>query len=147
MKSIAEIAANARLDNRYASLIEAIPYAKLLGIQTISNENSREDLLFHLPARQSNIGNPTLPALHGGAIGGFLEMSGTLYLLMEMETLKTPKVIDFSIDYVRPGRFLDTYAACRVVRQGRKLVNVAIEAWQQNRDEPIATARVHFLLD
>jgi acyl-coenzyme A thioesterase PaaI-like protein len=134
----------ARTSKTPAHLIAAIPYAGLLGIQGVY-EN--EELLFHLPAKSSNIGNPTLPALHGGATGGFMEMACTLHLLMTMETVGLPKVVDFSIDFIRAGRFVDTYASCQVVRQGRKLANVMVQAWQQDRQEPIATARAHFVVE
>ncbi len=143
MSAMAEAAHRARADADLSPVIEAIPYARLLGIRA----SHRGELLFHLPPKPGNVGNPTLPALHGGAIGGFLELSGALHLVMTMDVLRIPKVVDFSIDYVRAGRLQDTHAACHVVRQGRKLVNVAIQAWQDSREEPIATARAHFLLE
>lgn len=125
-------------------LVEALPYAKLLGIRTL---HQGEALLFHLPPSHSNVGNPTLPALHGGAIAGFMEMAAAIHLLINMQIPKVPRVVDFSIDYVRAGLLEDTYASCSVVRQGRKLVNVAIHAWQRDQTAPIATARAHFLID
>ena len=142
--AVARAALEARRLQSPQLLIDALPYAGLLGILPLG---AGEQLSFHLPPNQTNVGNPTLPALHGGAVGGFMEMSATLYLLMTMETLKVPRVVDFSIDYVRAGHLIDTYASCEVVRQGRRLVNVQIRAWQQDKSTPIATARAHFLLD
>lgn len=127
----------------YQALIEGVPYAKLIGMQCMS---VGEEFLFILPAAQSNIGNPTLPALHGGCIGGFMENSAIFHVLTTIETERIPKVVDFSLDYLRPGRFRDTYAKCQVVRQGKKVVNVAITAWQTTEQEPIAVARTHLLL-
>jgi acyl-coenzyme A thioesterase PaaI-like protein len=103
-------------------------------------------LIFKLPGNDDNIGNPTLPAIHGGVIGGFMEMAASLHILLIEETVHLPKVIDFSIDFLRPGRHRDTFAQCDVVRKGRSIVNVAVRAWQTHTDEPIATARAHFLL-
>jgi len=57
-----------------------------------------------------------------------------------------PKVVDFSLDYLRPGRYKTIYANCTVLRQGKKLVNVTATAWQDSPDTPIATARCHFLI-
>ncbi|MEH6472161.1 MAG: PaaI family thioesterase [Halopseudomonas sp.] len=133
-----------RLQQEPERLLEALPYAKLLGIKA---QEKAGELLFHLPASRSNIGNPTLPALHGGAIAGFMEMAAGIHLLMKLPTVKVPRVVDFSIDYVRAGQLEDTYASCTVVRQGRKLVNVSIHAWQRDQSTPIATARAHFLID
>lgn len=54
-------AAHAKGD--YEPLLALIPYAALIGI-TCQREG--DDLLFCLPASQDNIGNPLLPAIHGG---------------------------------------------------------------------------------
>ncbi|OYW90575.1 MAG: thioesterase, partial [Pseudomonadales bacterium 32-61-5] len=50
-------------------------------------------------------------------------------------------------DYLRAGHYRDTFAACQVWRQGRRVANVAVTAWQTNQAEPIATARCHFKVD
>ncbi|HGM5579347.1 TPA: PaaI family thioesterase [Pseudomonas putida] len=136
------IQAHARGD--YAPLLALIPYAGLIGIEC---ERQGEDLLFRLPASQDNIGNPILPAIHGGVIAGFMELSAALYLLIFSESLSIPKIIDFSIDYLRAGHYRDTYAQCQLWRQGRRVTNVAITAWQGDRDSPIATARAHFKIE
>ena len=104
------------------------------------------ELMFILPALETNIGNPTLPALHGGCIGGFMENSAIFHVLATLDTDRIPKVVDFSLDYLRPGRFRDTFATCEVVRQGKKVVNVSVKAWQTTKSEPIANARTHLLL-
>jgi len=125
----------------YALLLASIPYAQLIGV-----ECSREGdgLLFRLPANQDNIGNPLLPAIHGGVIAGFMELAAAVHLLIATGVPSVPKIIDFSLDYLRAGQFRDTYARCQVWRQGRRVANVAITAWQDVEAEPIATARAHF---
>ncbi|MSP52245.1 MAG: PaaI family thioesterase, partial [Alphaproteobacteria bacterium] len=62
------------------------------------------------------------------------------------ETGSIPKTINMSIDYLRPGRPLDTFARGSVTKQGRRIVNVRVEAWQDAPDRPIAAANAHFLL-
>lgn len=128
----------------YEPLLQLIPYAGLIGIQC---SRQGDDLLFCLPASQDNIGNPLLPAIHGGVIAGFMELSAALYLLIFSESAAIPKIIDFSIDYLRAGHYRDTYARCQLWRQGRRVTNVAITAWQGDADEPIATARAHFKIE
>jgi acyl-coenzyme A thioesterase PaaI-like protein len=128
----------------YGPLLALIPYAGLIGIEC---QRDGDDLLFRLPASQDNIGNPLLPAIHGGVIAGFMELSAALYLLIYSESASIPKIIDFSIDYLRAGHFRDTYAQCQLWRQGRRVTNVAITAWQADRQSPIATARAHFTLE
>ena len=128
----------------YGALLDLIPYAKLIGIECT---RQGDELLFRLPANKDNIGNPILPALHGGVIAGFMELSAALHLLVLTGAPGVPKIIDFSLDYLRAGQFRDTYATCRVWRQGRRVANVAITAWQSTSTEPIATARAHFKIE
>ena len=70
-----------------------------------------------------------------------------LQLMVSMNSPTFPKIIDFSVDYLRAGLSRDTYATCQVWRQGRRVGNVAITAWQTRSEEPVATARAHFKLD
>jgi uncharacterized protein (TIGR00369 family) len=134
----------AREQDSYETLFELIPYARLIGI-----ECSRQDdeLLFRLPANKDNIGNPLLPAIHGGVIAGFMELAAAMHLLVTTGSGSVPKIIAFSVDYLRAGYFRDTYAQCQVWRQGRRVANVAVTAWQSTSAEPIATARAHFKIE
>ena len=128
----------------YALLLASIPYARLIGVECSRQD---EELLFRLPANKDNIGNPLLPAIHGGVIAGFMELSAAVYLLIATRATGVPKIIDFSLDYLRAGQFRDTFARCQVWRQGRRVANVAITAWQDLEAEPIATARAHFKIE
>lgn len=141
---LAQLIREAHEHNDYNALIDLVPYARHLGIRCL---RLGDDMVFQLPASRDNIGNPTLPALHGGAIAGLMEHAAILHLLMFMGTPYLPKIVDFSIDYLRAGHYRDTYAQCQVWRQGRRIANVAITAWQTKQHEPIATARAHFKVD
>jgi len=122
-------------------ILDIIPYSSFIGAQA-RVENER--VLYWLERRASNIGNPSLPAIHGGVIGGFLELSAAIEILYTLDVGQIPKVVDFSLDYLRPGRYKTIYANCTVLRQGKKLVNVTATAWQDDPQTPIATARCHF---
>ncbi len=141
---LSQVVQAAHQSNNYDELLELTPYAKLLGIECL---RLGDDMVFRIPANKDSIGNPILPAIHGGVIAGFMEHSAMLHLLMFMGTTHFPKIIDFSIDYLRAGHYRDTFASCQVWRQGRRVANVAITAWQTTRSEPIATARAHFKVD
>ena len=143
MVNVIEAIQSAKKERDFAAVMARVPYAKLIGMQGMS---IGDKLLFILPVSENNIGNPTLPAIHGGCIGGFMENAAIFHVLATIDTERIPKVVDFSLDYLRPGRFRDTYASCEVVRQGRKVVNVTVRAWQTTRSEPIANARTHLLL-
>ena len=63
-----------------------------------------------------------------------------------VSTLRLPKTIDFTIDYLRTGLPRDAYARARVNRSGRRYASVHVEAWQDNRARPFAQATGHFLM-
>lgn len=143
MNKTLEAVVLARQTGDFRALTEAIPYAKWLGI---SAERVDGELLGKLSFSEKNIGNASLPALHGGTLGALLESTAIFEVLAEAETLTLPKTITITIDYLRSGRPVDTYAKGVVTRHGRRVVNVRVEAWQDDRSRPIATAVVHFLI-
>lgn len=123
--------------------LQKVPYAAYLGIRAEVHGN---ELLFVLPQDKKCIGNPTLPALHGGVVGAFMEQAAAFHLVARMTEPALPKVINFSLDYLRPCRLRETYAQCILTRQGRQVANVSITAWQEQSDQPNAIARAHFLI-
>lgn len=143
MNDFLDVIAGARRAKDYGRIVELVPYATFLGMDF---SEGPAGLLYRLAFRQANIGNPSRPALHGGVIGAFMEHAAILQVLWNLESEVLPKVIDFSLDFLRPGRPETAYARCNVWRQGQRVVNVAVEAWQTEPDSPIATARTHLLL-
>ncbi len=123
--------------------VAAIPYAQFLGI-ACREENGIP--LFVLPYQDANVGNTLLPAIHGGVIGGFLENAAVLHLMWARETQEIPRIVDFSIDYLRSAGPQDLFARCEIVRQGKRVANVLLSAWQEDSARPVATARAHYLL-
>ncbi len=124
-------------------LIESIPYAHFLGIRIDKHGNR---LTAVLPFQDMLIGNPALPALHGGVIGAFLETTAIVQLLSQTESEKLPKPVNISVEYLRSGKPVDTFARAVVTKKGRRVVNVHGEAWQDDRTRPIAAIHGHFLL-
>ena len=125
------------------AVVDEIPYARFLGVQVDIKGN---ELTIVLPFRETLIGNTTLPALHGGALGAFLEMTSAIQLLYNTNCEALPKTIDISVDYLRSGRPVDCYGRAFVTRQGRRVANVRAEVWQEERGKPIAATRRHFLM-
>ena len=125
------------------TLFETVPYAKFLGI---GFELKGDELTAILPFKDALIGNPMLPALHGGVVGAMMELTAVAQIFLTQGTGKIPKTIDISIDYLRSGRPVDTFARAHVTKLGRRIANVRVEAWQANRADPIAALHGHFLL-
>ncbi|KAB7623704.1 PaaI family thioesterase [Alkalilimnicola sp. S0819] len=143
MREFVAFIRQARARRDYRAVVEMVPYAGLLGMDFDEDE---QGLLFRLAYREQNIGNSQVPALHGGVIAAFMEHSAILQLMWNLESTVLPKVVDFTIDYLRPGRPRDTFARCQVLRQGQRVANVTVEAWQDDPARLIAVARTHFLL-
>jgi uncharacterized protein (TIGR00369 family) len=135
--------AEARKAGDVARLSDAIPYARWMQIVP---ENGTGELLTRMRFSPSLIGNTNLPAIHGGTLGAMLEMTAIFHLLWETETETVPKIVNITVDYLRSARPLDVIAAAKVTKQGRRMVNVFIEAWQDDRAKPVSTASAHFLV-
>jgi len=126
------------------TLLGHSPYARQIGMKLALVDN---ELRFSLPFHEHNIGNDQLPALHGGLIGGFMEMAAIMHLLWIRESSTIPRTVDFSIDYLRPGLARELFADCSVTKHGQQIANVQVSVWQESPDKPVAVARAHFLLD
>jgi len=127
---------------RVTEAIQRIPYARFLGIRA---ELKGDELTLVMPFSDHLIGNPMLPALHGGVVGARMEVTALTQLAIASKSEAFPKTIDINIDYLRSGRPVDTFARARVVKIGRRIANVQAEAWQAERHQPIATLHGHFM--
>ncbi len=128
---------------RLAAALARIPYADFLGVRA---ELKGDELTLVLPFSDHLIGNPLLPALHGGVVGALMELTALTQLAITSRSETFPKTIDVGFDYLRSGRPVDTYARARIIKIGRSIANVQAEAWQAQRNKPIAAMHGHFLL-
>lgn len=119
------------------------PYAELLGLTV---EPGAEAPVLVMPFSGDVVGRPGF--LHGGAIGGLLEMAaiGALRQALESEGGAKIKPINVTVDYMRGGRQKETRARGTVTRLGTRVANVGAIAWQDEEDRPIAAARMNFLI-
>lgn len=132
-----------RASGDLSELLDEIPYARHIGVSVAEDS---QGLVFSLAPHAHNIGNILLPALHGGVVAAFMETAGTLELMLVARAARLPKIIDFSIDYLRTAQQVPTQARCMLVREGKRLANVRVIAWQRDEAQPVASARMHFLL-
>ena len=57
-----------------------------------------------------------------------------------------PKTITLTSTTCDVGAAVDTHARGIVTRQGRRVTNVRVEAWQADQATPVATAHAIFLV-
>ena len=150
-----------RRDGALLRLVDAVPYIKFM---RISFDRRGDELTATMAYSDMLIGNPTVPAIHGGATAAFLETTAIIELAwaeiwakIEGEKLsgaeiaalplpRLPKTIDFTTDYLTVGHPRDVYARARINRSGRRYASVHVEAWQDNRQKLVAQATGHFLM-
>jgi uncharacterized protein (TIGR00369 family) len=124
-------------------ILAAIPYARFLGVGVEGSDDGMECVL---PFRQEIVGNPRLPAVHGGVLGALLELTALLRLIDESGTDRVPKPISFSVDYLRSAGPATTRARAEIFKLGRRIANVHVVAWQDDRTRPVAAGNGKFLL-
>jgi len=125
------------------SVLDAIPYARFLGVEVDRSNGVLECLL---PFRDEIIGNARLPAVHGGVLGAFLELTALLHLLDEGDSERVPKPITFAVDYLRSAGPNSTRARAEIFKLGRRIANVRVVAWQDDASRPVAAGNGKFLL-
>ncbi len=148
-------------DRLLTSITAKSPYIRFLDVEFT---RMGDELTGRLKYSEKLIGNPMIPALHGGVVSAFLEITVQTQLtwdliwpkleaggeseaaLLRGEFPRMPKTINLTIDYLRSGRPRDAYARAIVQKAGRRVANVRVEAWQDNRDRPIAAAHGNFLM-
>ena len=162
MKRIEQLTALERQrDEALEALAAQSPFTRFLGVEL---QRHGDELTTRLRFEPKLIGSTVLPALHGGGTGAFLEITAMLSLswsriwhaldeggpaaeaILAGDLPPLPKTVDLTIDYLRAGRARDVFARASLSKNGRRVSNIQVEAWQEERAKPIASAHGHFLL-
>ena len=133
----------ARASGDFDGLTAEIPYARFMGFGFRADGDRMIGTMRYAP---HIVGNFSLPALHGGSVDALLEWTSILQVLWQAETVLLPKTITITVDFLRPARPIDTFARATVTREGRRVVNVRAEAWQDDPARPVALASALFLV-
>lgn len=116
------------------------PFSRCLGIRPVAPNT------VIMPFSKRIIGNIYLPAIHGGLIGAFLETAAIYRMRQDMDVANLPRPIGLTINYLRSGRAVDSYASVSIVKHGRRIVAFEAKAWQDDPARPIASAYGHFMV-
>ena len=131
-------------NDRFQEISQLIPYAQFVNMELLIQKDGLTTVLRQL---DSNIGNTTIPAVHGGVVGALLEQAAMMEVIYRADITRFPKIINISVDYLRPAIGLkDTLARATLIKQGRSVSNVRVEAWQESQQRPVAAAHAHFLM-
>lgn len=107
---------------------ETIPFNKVLGLRI--GHIRRGDVSLLMPFKPELIGNPMVPALHGGALSAMADAAGGAAVFSALPLGDTVSTIDLRIDYLRPAAPVDSVAEARIVRMGGRVGVARIGIWQ-----------------
>lgn len=108
-------------------LIRSPPFHHWLGVGVQSVESGR--VVLRLPPNPDFVGNPFIPAVHGGILAALIDLAGGAALFADLQ-FPTP-TIDMRVDYMRPaiaGKVL--LAEARVKSLGRTVAFVDVDVLQ-----------------
>lgn len=129
--------------DRIDALLKSNPYLSHLGIEFEINDGM---VLGRVPFKQDLVGNPMIPAIHGGVIAASMELVAVGQLMLEAALEKRPKTVNVSIDYLRSGKPQILFAKAHIFKLGRRVANVEAFAFQEDETKPIAKLHGNFLL-
>lgn len=114
------------------------PYAAMLGLRF-------DGAIVTMPFGVHLIGSPG--RLHGGSLAGLMEIAANIKVRTALEGAPAAvKPVNVTVDYLREGAPEDSFAEATIMRMGRRIANVRVEAWQSDRARPIAAARMNLLI-
>jgi uncharacterized protein (TIGR00369 family) len=129
----------------HALALELPAYARSLGIEMHGLDDGLPVLTVDFTRNVE--GRPG--HLHGGATAGLLENAGYAALrtvLLREGREPQLKPINITVQYLAAGKRKPTFALARITRLGRRNANLTVEAWQDDRSRPIASAVMNILM-
>ena len=114
-----------------------IPFNKYLGMEFV--EISEGHVRVELPFKPEFIGNPEIPALHGGVISTTLDTAGGVAVWSQARPMDRVSTVDLRVDYLRPGRAERLIVVADVVRLGGRVGVAELRAFHPGvEDRPVA---------
>ena len=114
------------------------PYAAMLGLHVDGH-------VLKMPFSVHLIGSPG--RLHGGSLAGLMEIAANFAVRNALDGAPAAiKPVNVTVDYLREGAMEDSFAEAFIMRIGRRVANVRVEAWQGDRARLIAAARMNLLI-
>jgi len=120
-----------------------LPYVRMLGFDVSYDDTG---LRGHLPFAEHLIGNPLVPALHGGVIAALLHFTAAAQVMLEAPCEKIPQIFTCTIEYLASPELRDSAATAIIVSQTRRFANVRVTAVQPHSGRAIAAATMQFLM-
>ena len=114
-------------------------FAELLGSMVSESGDA-----FVLTPVEDLIGNPLLPALHGGAVACFLELAAKRALDRKLPLGQDTKLISVNLQFLASARLDALVTTPQVRRVGRRIAVVHAEAFHRGSSSAVCFAQLEF---
>ena len=138
----AECIRQCRQSGDWSALLGRVPFLRFVGISIGANV---EGPFCTLAYAERLVGNARLPALHGGTLAVLLETTATVHMLVTTDIDTLPEPATMTVNFLRSAGAHDTFAAARILKRGRRLSTLHVDAWQTERSRLVASASVHLV--
>lgn len=126
----------ARLRDAFAQ----VHYARLLGLEFVSAERGEATIALEVREELTRMGG----ILHGGALASLVDTASAFAALSLLEAGAHTVTVDLTLHFLRPVSAGRVEARARVLRAGRRVVTVAVEA-ANAEGKLVATALTTYL--
>ena len=120
-------------------------YARSLGIEVSGFEDNVPVLrVSGIDAIEGRPGH-----FHGGATSGLMETAAYAALRMAMSERGEEaqlKPINITVQFLAAAKKAPLFAKARITKLGRRSANVTVEAWQEDRERPRASAVMNVMI-
>lgn len=120
-------------------------YARSLGIEVSGFEDGVPVLCVSgIDAIEGRPGH-----FHGGATSGLMETAAYAALRVALDDRGEEaqlKPINITVQFLAAARKAPLFAKARITKLGRRSANVTVEAWQDERDRPRASAVMNVMI-
>lgn len=125
---------------------ELVPFNKWLGMKVEHMDRGR--VTISIPWRPEIVGDPTVPALHGGVIGAVADATGGIAVWTMVDNPATRiSTVDMRVDYLRPGKQETLVADAHVIRFGARLGWADVRLYHPEKEtDLVATARAVYAI-
>ncbi len=109
---------------RLRRAFDAVPYARLLGLELVSSARGEATLALETREELMRMGG----IMHGGALASLLDTAAAFAAISLEETSERTVTIDLNMHFLRPVSAGRVEARARVLREGRRVLVITVEA-------------------
>ena len=109
---------------RLREIFESVPYARFLGMRLVGAERGAATVALEL--REELTRHEGL--MHGGALASLLDTASAFAVLSLLAPGERTVTVDLTIHYLRPVLSGEVSARARVLRKGRRIATLVIDA-------------------